>query len=46
MKEYITPDFDITIYELDDILTASKPGVQIGGGSSNDNDDSIDWDEF
>ena len=46
MKKYTTPDFDITIYEIDDTLTASKPGVQIGGGSSIDDDDSVDWDEF
>ena len=23
MKEYITPDFDVTIYEIEDVLTAS-----------------------
>ena len=23
MKEYITPDFDVTIYEVEDVITAS-----------------------
>lgn len=28
MKEYITPDFNVTIYEIDDIITASSDGSE------------------
>ena len=47
MKKYTTPDFDITIYEIDDILTASRtepPKFQIG--NNNNTGDSIDWDQL
>lgn len=23
MKEYVTPDFDVTVYEVEDVITAS-----------------------
>lgn len=23
MKEYITPDFDVTVYEIEDVITVS-----------------------
>ena len=39
MKEYIAPDFDVTIYDFDDVITASK--VQIGKDDPNGNND--DW---
>lgn len=36
MKEYITPDFDVTIYEVQDVIT-----VSIGTNDPNGDDD--DW---
>ena len=42
MKKYTTPDFDVTIYEVEDILTASGGGnddVTIGTTDPNGNDD-------
>ncbi len=39
MKEYLTPDFDVTIYEVEDVITASN--IQIGKNDPNGNDD--DW---
>ena len=30
MKEYITPDFDVTIYEIEDVITASATNPEIG----------------
>ena len=41
MKEYMTPDFDVTIYEVNDEITASSPDVEIGKNDPNGNDD--DW---
>lgn len=29
IREYLTPDFDITVYEIEDVITAS--GVIVGG---------------
>lgn len=27
MKEYLTPDFDVTVYEIEDVITMSVGGV-------------------
>lgn len=34
MREYLTPDFDVTVYEVEDIITLS-----IGDGDPNKGDD-------
>ncbi len=26
MKKYVTPDFDVTVYEIEDVITASIVG--------------------
>lgn len=36
MKEYMTPDFDVTIYEIEDVITVSI-------GANDPNDDGNDW---
>ena len=41
MKEYITPNFDVTIYDIKEIITASAPDVEFGKDDPNGNDD--DW---
>ena len=41
MKDYITPDFDVTIYEVNDEFTTSSPDVEIGTKDPNGNED--DW---
>lgn len=38
MKEYMTPDFDVTVYEIEDVITLS-----IGGADSDINEGSGDW---
>ena len=35
MKKYITPDFDVTIYEVEDVITASSPDIEIGNDDPN-----------
>ena len=36
MKKYETPDFDITIYEVEDVITASSPGnLEFGNDDPN-----------
>ena len=40
MKEYITPDFDVTVYEVEEVITTSSY-FQIGQGDPNGNLD--DW---
>lgn len=40
IREYLTPDFDVTVYEIEDVITAS--GVQIGGNDP-DTDTGSDW---
>lgn len=31
MREYVTPDFDVTVYEIEDIITVSiGPGIDEG----------------
>ena len=32
MKQYQTPDFDVTAYEVEDIITLSFGSVEQGGG--------------
>lgn len=36
MKEYMTPDFDVTVYEIEDVITVSI-------GSTDPNEDGNDW---
>lgn len=38
MKEYMTPDFDVTVYEIEDVIT-----VSIGGSESDKIENSGDW---
>ena len=38
MKQYFTPDFDVTVYEIEDVITLS-----IGG---NDTDKAIDGEDW
>ncbi len=43
MKHYIKPDFDVTIYEVEDILTTSaNSGEQVTVGPSDPNEGG-DW---
>ena len=39
MKEYIKPDFDVTIYEVEDVITASSPGNLEFGKDDPDGDE-------
>lgn len=39
MKEYMTPDFDVTVYEIEDVITLS-----IGSSDSDTSTDSEWWD--
>ena len=32
MREYMTPDFDVTVYEIDDVITVSWEGDKEGTG--------------
>lgn len=32
MREYVTPDFDVTVYEIEDIITVSIGGNDPDGG--------------
>ena len=41
MKQYITPDFDVTVYEISDEFTASPSELEFGKDDPNGNDD--DW---
>ncbi len=34
MKEYISPDFDITVYEIEDVITVSIGGGDPDGGNT------------
>jgi len=34
IREYVTPDFDVTVYEIEDVITLS-----IGTGDANDESD-------
>ena len=38
MREYVTPDFDVTVYEIEDIITLS-----IGGGDPNPGGGGDQW---
>lgn len=29
--EYVTPDFDVTVYEIEDVITVSGFGSETGG---------------
>ncbi len=35
MKKYETPDFDVTIYEIDDVITLSIGEGNLDGGNTN-----------
>ena len=37
MKNYLTPDFDVPIFEIEDVITLSI------GGSENDYENGNDW---
>lgn len=37
MKQYLTPDFDVTVYELEDVITLSI------GGNDPDEDNGESW---
>lgn len=39
MKEYMTPDFDVTVYEIEDVITLS-----IGSSDSDTYPDTEWWD--
>lgn len=41
MREYLTPDFDVTIYEVEDIITAS--GMEINPSDPDDNGSGDPW---
>lgn len=32
-REYLTPDFDVTVYEVEDVITYSLGGGEIDGGN-------------
>lgn len=34
MKEYISPDFDITVYEIEDVITVSIGNGDPDGGNT------------
>lgn len=34
MKEYLTPDFDVTVYEIEDVITLSIGGADVDGPDS------------
>lgn len=36
MKKYISPDFDVTIYEIEDIITLSMGDKDPNGGDGSD----------
>ncbi len=38
MREYLTPDFDVTVYKTQDIITLS-----IGSGDPDDNGSGDEW---
>jgi len=38
MREYVTPDFDVTVYEIEDVIT-----VSIGEGGYGDGNGSDGW---
>ncbi len=40
MREYVTPDFDVTVYEIEDVITLSIGGYD---PDKNTNDDSGWW---
>lgn len=40
IREYLTPDFDITVYEIEDVITASSPEI---GGNDPDPDTGNQW---
>lgn len=36
IREYLTPDFDVTVYEIEDVITLSFTGGSINGGEESD----------
>ncbi len=36
IREYLTPDFDVTVYEIEDVITVSINGGALDGGSNDD----------
>lgn len=38
IREYLTPDFDVTVYEIEDVIT-----VSIGDGDTDKVIDGEDW---
>lgn len=36
IREYVTPDFDVTIYEIEDIITVSGGSGPVDGGLDSD----------
>lgn len=36
MREYVTPDFDVTVYEIEDVITLSIGGNDPDGGKPGD----------
>lgn len=32
IKEYLTPDFDVTVYEIEDVITVSFTDGELDGG--------------
>ena len=34
MREYVTPDFDVTVYEIEDVITLSIGGNDPDGGDT------------
>ena len=43
MKEYITPDFDVTIYKIEDIITASGNNTSEDVTITPNDPDGEDW---
>lgn len=42
MNKYITPDFDVTIYEIEDVITDSTGSINIGVDDP-DGDSNWEW---
>lgn len=36
IREYLTPDFDVTVYEIEDVITVSFTEGSINGGAESD----------
>jgi hypothetical protein len=41
IREYLTPDFDITVYEIEDVITGSSPGI--GGNDPDEEKPGQQW---